>query len=328
MLSMTRSKRTIEFATLIDHAVPLILVHAEINFVSTVSCWMGESVRQNYARFRRSFGGDHQPPDYQVRQLFLYWKEEVGDHANIKEFIKLIDGKDLTQNIVQELRRAQENIKTGNDIQRISLLSDVDETSYKDEEDAELRNKLLKYDILFLFDPLRRAGIKAKILFDLTEQDLADLGMDKGSQIMFRNAKQQKLLEDLNEGEMAEPNSSCKRYRNDCGGEAKKRRDIADIVNPTTSEAKNEQPQLKGYYKNQYCIFHQCYGHASAFCYDRSFDTEEKMNCAKENKVCLLCLKQTFHKLEDCPNKTRRCFVCGETHHQNLHDRKDKSQAY
>merc|ERR1712240_42891 len=45
------------------------------------------------------------------------------------------------------------------------------------------------------------------------------------------------------------------------------------------------------------------------------------MKIAKAQKLCMLCLRQVSHKLEECPVKTKICIVCGEMHHRNLHEK-------
>ena len=78
---------------------------------------------------------------------------------------------------------------------------------------------------------------------------------------------------------------------------------------------------FKGKFKKQYCAFEKCFGHATAFCLNGGFDSETKMKIAKAQKLCLLCLRQASHKLEECPVKTKICIVCGEMHHRNLHEK-------
>ena len=69
------------------------------------------------------------------------------------------------------------------------------------------------------------------------------------------------------------------------------------------------------------CVFEKCFGNATAFCLDGSFDTETKMKIAKAHKLGLLCLRQASQKLEDCPVMTKICIVYGEMHHGNLHEK-------
>ena len=104
-----------EFSFLLDNAVPLVLDHAEVNFDDTISTWMGQSVYKNYTRFKSSPIGITTSPNNKVRQLFEFWKEEVGEEANINGFIKLIRGKPLTNNIVGKLTRIQNHMDAGND---------------------------------------------------------------------------------------------------------------------------------------------------------------------------------------------------------------------
>ena len=92
-------------------------------------------------------------------------------------------------------------------------------------------------------------------------------------------------------------------------------------------EEKNEKSPpagskpFKGKFKKQYCAFEKCFGHATAFCLNGTLDSETKMKIAKAQKLCMLCLRQAAHKLEECPVKTKICIVCGAMHHRNLHEK-------
>ena len=44
---------------------------------------------------------------------------------------------------------------------------------------------------------------------------------------------------------------------------------------------------FKGKFKKQYCAFEKCFGNATAFCLNGSFDTETKLKIAKAQKLCL-----------------------------------------
>ena len=108
----------------------------------------------------------------------------------------------------------------------------------------------------------------------------------------------------------------------------KRGKDRINLLSTTMhEEVKNEKSStagskpLKGKFKKQYCAFEKCFGHATAFCLNGTFDSETKMKIAKAQKLCLLCLRQASHKLEECPVKTKICIVCGQMHHRNLHEK-------
>ena len=115
-----------------------------------------------------------------------------------------------------------------------------------------------------------------------------------------------------------------------------KGQDSANLLNTNSSEKEQDgkdgptehgQP-IKGKYKKAFCIFEKCYGHGSAFCLNTKFDSDFKMKCAKQEKVCLVCLRIADHKEKDCSNKIKKCLICGETHNCNLHARKDVIAAF
>ena len=138
-----------------------------------------------------------------------------------------------------------------------------------------------------------------------------------------------KQLEDLNRNTEANSTPGERKQggvKKDYSG--KKRGKTINLLTTSTHEAEKDPKSttegskpIKGKYKKQYCAFEQCFGHATAFCLNGSFDTETKMKIAKTHKLCMLCLRQASHKLEDCPVKTKLCVVCGEMHHRNLHEK-------
>ena len=138
-----------------------------------------------------------------------------------------------------------------------------------------------------------------------------------------------KQLEDLNK---SNESSGSPGDRKQGGGKkdtsGKKRGKAINLLATSMHEAKKDPKSapegskpFKGKFKKQYCVFEKCFGHATAFCLNGSFDTETMMKIAKAHKLCLLCLRQASHKLENCPVKTKNCIVCGEMHHRNLHEK-------
>ena len=132
-----------EFSALIENAVPLVLDHAEVNFDDTISTWMGQSVYKNYSRFKISVSGIQTSPTNKVRQLFEFWKEEVGDEANIKGFINLIRGKPLTNNIVGNLTRIQNEIYGCND-KSVCSSHQIGKGRFYDQSDKKHLNNFLR----------------------------------------------------------------------------------------------------------------------------------------------------------------------------------------
>ena len=93
------------------------------------------------------------------------------------------------------------------------------------------------------------------------------------------------------------------------------------------TEKDDSKTPCKGKYKKAYCIFENCYGHASTFCLNTKLTHEQKMAKAKREKVCMICLKTVDHKEKDCDSKYKSCLICGAAHNVNLHSRKDVSEA-
>lgn len=52
---------------------------------------------------------------------------------------------------------------------------------------------------------------------------------------------------------------------------------------------------------------------------------EERLRCAKENKLCWNCLKASSHTAKTC--KSGNCKTCGKRHNSLLHNEKDKPET-
>ena len=57
------------------------------------------------------------------------------------------------------------------------------------EDDEELSKMLTELGISSLYKPLHTAAITTNVLWDMSDKDLYDIGLNKGSQLLYKKAK-------------------------------------------------------------------------------------------------------------------------------------------
>ena len=67
-----------------------------------------------------------------------------------------------------------------------------------DDFDKELNSVLIELGAVSIYKPLHEAGIwklagKAKILWDLSDQDLVEIGLNKGSPLTYKKARKESM---------------------------------------------------------------------------------------------------------------------------------------
>ena len=101
-------------------------------------------------------------------------------------------------------------------------------------------------------------------------------------------------------------------------------------VEITSNEQKSfpSKVAIKGRFKNAYCIFEEVKGHNSVHCLNTKLDFPQKLDKAKKQNVCLVCLKIANHKEKSCDAKFKTCLICGQNHNTNLHARREVDETF
>lgn len=79
-----------DFDNLLRVAIPLIIEHIEPNFDMLLSRWMGKCVHEEYIVWKDSRLGAELPRGDQIRYLLTIWRKHVGEVANVRGFISLL----------------------------------------------------------------------------------------------------------------------------------------------------------------------------------------------------------------------------------------------
>lgn len=90
-----------------DRAVSFIMDHPEINdgFDTSLAYWLGgDKLHRKYQEFKNSRTGQESQKEMQIHYLLRMWREHVGYHADVSEFIKRVKDKNMTRNIVEKLQ--------------------------------------------------------------------------------------------------------------------------------------------------------------------------------------------------------------------------------
>ena len=79
-----------DFETLLRLALPLIKDRNEPNFDRMLSKWMGRDIHTEYSNWKDSRFGSESPRDDQIRCLLAMWRKHVGEMANVRGFIEIL----------------------------------------------------------------------------------------------------------------------------------------------------------------------------------------------------------------------------------------------
>ena len=87
---MSHASTENDFENLLRLALPLIKNRNEPNFDRMLSKWMGRNIHTEYSNWKDSRFGSESPRDDQIRYLLAMWRKHVGEMANVRGFIEIL----------------------------------------------------------------------------------------------------------------------------------------------------------------------------------------------------------------------------------------------
>ena len=96
--------KSVPFYKFTDFVVPLIMEQPEPGFDDLLSLWMGNDVQRQYSKWKNN-EGRNRTAEEQINKLMAIWQAYMGLKANIVTFIELIEAKNGTKWIVDQLRK-------------------------------------------------------------------------------------------------------------------------------------------------------------------------------------------------------------------------------